>query len=342
MIYGDYEVIEMLGRKGNNRYYKLKCKICGHIKECSQSNLQKQDNSHSPRNCQYDYYRGLIGKKFGDYICTDILKNNRGYRAALVCDVCGNTANIHANAITEKYHSGNNCTNLFHKKMIGKVFGDLEIIELSGYKHHTMLYKCKCVKCGIESKQTLASLKKEIKHGEHCLLQIPNTPIKKAIVQRHANMKQRCENKHNKNFEHYGKRNVKLLYEHSVDLYLDFAKEFERHAEKYGLRNSTFDRIDVNGNYDKDNLRITTQTIQSTNTTRKTIFIIQKGKEKILSDSYAECGRYLGINGRAIGNLVRGKSKTSYGWKLCRIVEKDKNLENVSIEEGVTTKLIAT
>ena len=342
MIYGDYEVLEVLGRKNNNQYYKLKCKICGHIKECGQSNLQRQDNSHSQRNCQYDYYKDFIGEKFGDFVCTDIIKSKKGYRAIMTCNVCGSTTNVHANSNLEKYHNGNSCLKSFHEDLIGKTFGDLQVIKLNGYKYHTMFYRCKCIKCGIESNHTLASLKKNIKHGTHCLKQIPNSPVKKAIIQRFYDMQQRCNNPNNNNYIHYGERNVKLLYEHAVDLYLDFAEELEKHAQKHGLHNSTFDRIDVNGNYEKSNLRITTQTIQNTNTTRKTIFIIQKGKEKILSDSATECGKYLGFNVRAIGNLVRGQSKTSYGWVLYRIVEPNEDLEKVSIEEGVTTKLIVT
>lgn len=342
MEYGDYEVTKILGRKNKNQYYELRCKICGHTKECGQSNLLRQDNTHSPRNCQYDYYKILIGNKFGDYICTNIIKTNRGYRAIMKCSVCGNITEKHANSDLTKIHDGFSCGKLYHEGLLGRIFGDLQIIELWEYKYHTMFYKCKCVKCGIESQQSLASIKRNIKHGTHCLQQIPDSPIKTAIIQRYNDMKQRCTNHNNSNFKHYGKRGIKLLYESSVDMYIDFAEELQKHSQKYGLQNSTFDRIDVNGNYEKHNLRITTQLVQNVNTTRKTIFIIQKGKEKILSDSSSACGKYLKVNGRAIGNLVRGQSKTSYGWTLYKIVEPNEDLEKVSIEEGVTTKLIVS
>ena len=53
-----------------------------------------------------------------------------------------------------------------------------------------------------------------------------------------------------------------------------------------------------------------------------------------------EFGRHYNINGRAIGNLVRGASKTSFGWVLVRIVDEYEDIEEIIKQEGVTTNLI--
>lgn len=58
----------------------------------------------------------------------------------------------------------------------------------------------------------------------------------------------------------------------------------------------------------------------------------------MLSDSAMAFGRKYNINGRAIGNLVRGVSKSSYGWKL---LKKSHNLDDIK-DISVTTKLIIT
>ena len=160
-------------------------------------------------------------------------------------------------------------------------------------------------------------------------------------MERYYNMYQRCNNLNDSGYEHYGGRGIKLEYENAIDLYFDFIDEFRKLAETNPINTISFDRIDINGNYCKNNLRLVcSQSIQSTNTTRKRIFILAKGKEKVIADSAMEFGRHYNINGRAIGNLVRGASKTSFGWVLVRIVDEYEDIEEIIKQEGVTTNLI--
>lgn len=179
------------------------------------------------------------------------------------------------------------------------------------------------------------------KHGRRCLKLLPNDEFKKVFMERYYNMYQRCNNPNDSGYEHYGGRGIKLEYENAIDLYFDFIDEFRKLAKTNPINTISFDRIDVNGNYCKNNLRLVcSQSIQSTNTTRKRIFILAKGKEKVIADSAMEFGRHYNINGRAIGNLVRGASKTSFGWVLVRIVDEYEDIEEIIKQEGVTTNLI--
>lgn len=341
--FDDYVVIEELGRHNNNQHYRVKCLICGHEKECGISNLRKQDNHHSGLNCRYDYYKQQIGQEFGDYVCKSIefISATKGYIATLECKICGHVINTHASRIAIRKHSAYVCEEDYHRNLLGNEYGDLRIIGIADQRRGSAaVYQCKCIKCGIESLETMAQLKHNIHHGTHCFKLLPNDEFKTAIFRRYNLMYQRCNNSDNSAYQHYGARGIKLMYNSAVDLYYDFIDELREHAKIYGLRNSTFDRIDVNGNYEKSNLRITHQKVQSTNTTRKTMFIIEKSSQRILSDSAMECGRYLNINGRSVGNVVRGKSKSCSGWTLYRIVDANENIEQVVNDEGVTTKLI--
>ncbi len=219
--------------------------------------------------------------------------------------------------------------------------GDYEIVSyLGNYK-----YKVKCSKCGIETISTLQSLiskSDSYAHGIRCFKSIPNSKYKKVILERFQNMNQRCNNPNNTNYSHYGARGIKLEYQYPIDLYLDFIDELKAHSEKYGLRNSTFDRIDVNGNYCKTNLRITTQSVQSTNTTKKILFILEKDGDKVLCDNSMAFGKAYNTNGRAIGNVVRGTVKTAGGWRLYAKFAPNINIDKIVETESVTTKLITT
>lgn len=338
--YDDYELLEDLGRRNNNRYYRVVCKKCGNIKEVGISNLKKQDNHHSALNCGYGYYRDFIGEKFGDYVVTNITHNEKGFIAEMKCVVCGNCIECQASTIKDKLHNAYTCGRNYYETFIGSVSGDYKIIGIHGYKNNQISFDCECVKCGVKSVRLMQSVKRGVSHGSECLKGIQDSEIKKAIVQRYQNMYERCNNPSNSSYEYYGGRGIKLLYDNAIDLYFDFKDEFAEHARIHGIRNSTFDRIDVNGNYEKSNLRITTQSVQSTNTTRRVVFIIENGGRRVISDSAMECGRRLGINGHSLGNVIRGKSKTSSGWSLYKIVDPNADINAVIEAEGVTTNLI--
>lgn len=344
-VYDDYIIMKDLGYRNSNRHYLVKCRVCGHEKECSFTNLKRQDNHHSARNCKDDYYAPFVGEQHGDYIITAIYNNAGKYNATVQCSVCGHTVSgIHAReAFKERRHNATTCRDDYYKQAIGNVYGDIKIVGLGGYtKGGNKQYVCKCTKCGVQSLETMLSLKRFPKHGAHCLKAIPPSPYKTAVMRRFSDMYQRCNNPNNNNYKHYGGRGIKLRYESAVDLYLDFYDELVEFAKTHGLKDSTFDRIDVNGDYEKGNLRIASHSVQSTNTRRKKVFILSKGDERVLSDSSAAAAKYIGSTASAVGNVVRGASKTCNGWKLHKRIDVSEDLNKVSKCESVTTKLIVT
>lgn len=338
----DYKIIKYISNKSHQKQYLCQCMKCGHVKNISLQNIKKQSLNCSYRNCKRDYLSNLIGVSIEDYTFVSVTDDNK---IIAICNKCSNhkiikTCNL--KTISFK-HSASSCSDNYYNNEIGNIYGDFKIINILGKIHKNIpeVYcEAKCLKCNITVVKKLSSIQKLIYHGVECIKSLEDSEIKKVVIERFNDMQQRCNNPNNDNYSHYGGRGIKLLYNSSIELYNDFKDELKHHAKQFGLSNSTFDRIDVNGNYEKSNLRIATRSIQNVNKRNKRLFIIKRNDDIVISDSAMEVGRVYKINGRAIGNLIRGNSKSSFGFKLIGVYNPDINIKELIRKENVTTNLI--
>ena len=78
-------------------------------------------------------------------------------------------------------------------------------------------------------------------------------------------MRSRCENTKATGYKDYGGRGIKLLWNDFDPFYKDMYVSYLKHITKHGPKQTTIDRINVNGNYSLANCRWATHKIQSLN-----------------------------------------------------------------------------
>lgn len=110
----------------------------------------------------------------------------------------------------------------------------------------------------------------------------------------YAGAKTRCNNIKNKDYKMYGGRGIKMEWASFKDFFTDMGETY-----KLGL---TLERIDVNGNYCKENCKWADRKAQANNRTNSRLFEYN-GEVKTISQwaEYLNMERYL-INNR----LLRG------------------------------------
>lgn len=186
------------------------------------------------------------------------------------------------------------------RDLVGKRIGRLTVIELATKdKDGRARWLCKCdcgnykiirnsalgtnvVSCGCKKRETLESNAIQATHGKS----------RTRLYGVWGSMVDRCENPNAHEYENYGGRGIKVCDEWRNDY-----TKFEEWAlangynEKATRKESTLDRIDVNGNYEPSNCRFATMKTQSRNR-RSNVFATIDGETHCL----AEWAEIVGIN----------------------------------------------
>lgn len=195
-------------------------------------------------------------------------------------------------------------------ELLGKKYGRLTVIEYVGQNHRgKSMWKCRC-DCG----NTSIVLGTRLTSGQTKSCGCYNTETIKERVTTHGmsktrlyniwkGMLKRCYYENSTNYEHYGKKGIRICEE-----WLNF-EGFRDWATTHGYAdNLTIDRMDNDSNYSPDNCRWVDMKTQERNTTRNK-FITFRGETHCL----IEWAEIVGINYRTLqGRIFR------YGWSIER------------------------
>jgi hypothetical protein len=207
------------------------------------------------------------------------------------------------------------------KNLTGKIFTNLKVLEHN--KLGTCLCKCKCGK--ILNVETYRLKTKHIKScgclkKRHGFWNTNYSKGKMKFYKMWQSLKARCDNPNLPYYKNYGGRGI--IYDSKWNDFLEFKKDMYL---KYlvativkKMKNATIERIDVNGNYNKENCTFIERVDQLKNTrsVRSFIAISPEGKEFFVKNVNEFAKKY-GLNTRShIYECLDGKAKKHKGWKF--------------------------
>ena len=317
-----------------DRYWLCRCD-CGGTKEVCSSHLK----SGSVKNCgceKVKRYDDLSGKRFGK-LTAEKYVGLRNWRCK--CD-CGNTILAKSNNLKAGRVKSCGCLRERYSDMVGKTIGKLTLLEYKGDGK----WRCSCSHCGKKNiyleedvdmiNDSNSSCDSHPEYGlnkKHGFWNTNYSEGKMKFYKMWQGMKARCSNPNLKDYKNYGGRGI--TYDIKWENFLEFKKDMYLkylYANKHlKMINPSIERVDVNGNYCKENccfIELKNQ-LKNTRNVREFIATSPEGintKEK----NVAEFSDKHGLNSSHIYECLDGKAEQHKGWRF-------KALRKVTVKRGM-------
>jgi len=214
--------------------------------------------------------------------------------------------------------------------MVSEVIGDMEVIEEIGRpKGKTnFIVKVKCSKCGRIKEIPYWNLSKKGAGSKHkwCCKQIKGKYTKN-FHRKWADMRTRTTNPKRNDFYLYGGRGINSdAWEYFIDFYDDMYESYLEHVKEFGEKDTSLDRIDVNGNYCKENCRWVTLKEQAGNKRTNRYFkAISPEGEEFIDNNQRKFANEHNLTPQGINNCLSNLSKHCNGWTFEYIKQKEGN-----------------
>ena len=189
--------------------------------------------------------------------------------------------------------------------LIGQKFNRLLVIKrtVNKYNHKALLCKCDC---GNYTIVTIQNLKSNNTKSCGCLKKEVKSTLKHGMKGTRLyniwqGMKQRCSNKNTIKYKNYGGRGIKVCDEWKNDFLSFYNWAIQNgYDETKNRKEQTLDRIDVNGNYEPNNCRWVTHSINCRNRNNN-VYLTKNG----ISKTIVEWSEELGISQRVLSNRAK-------------------------------------
>ena len=202
-----------------------------------------------------------------------------------------------------------------NKYSVNDIIDDLQIVSINGKD-----YNCKCTKCGREKimKAYYLSQHKGTTHkacGQGLKLK------DKDFYNRWQCMRNRTDNPNYEHYSNYGGRGINSNeFKYFIDFYDALYESWSEACKIYGVKNTSLDRIDVNGNYTSQNCEWIHIKEQPGNQ-QDTVIFIAKNEELNLTvegKNLSKFCREYNLNRSCISDVLHGRLKEYKGWKIER------------------------
>ena len=331
--FGDMEVIGVFkkpkgDKPGSDTWLKLRCHVCKHERDVNAYMFKQGYGRNHKTACGFfnkNKYDHLVGTDVDDlHICNVHKGSNRGWAAHVKCNVCGHEKNIRVEHLMEHngtYHKSCSFKNKQkYDYLIGKTFEDMTVQSIF-YEDPNYYAHVKCNVCGKEKDMDVHAIQK-LSGTSHSFCTFGLYPVKFNHIYR--GICERTGNPKNHAYKDYGGRGIRCEWKELKEFADDMLESYSEALELFGEGNVSIERVNVNGNYCKENCLWIRKIDQFRNKTNTAFFMIHDPFGNVYCDrDLSRFCRNHHLMRESMRDVVNGKIKEHHGWTGHRITRKE-------------------